>query len=86
MKKLSLFTFLLLSILSIDLYSQQDPHYTQYTYNMNIVNPAYAGSRGTLSISALYRTQWVGLGWFTRDSNICYSCTSGKEFRDWAFR
>lgn len=43
------------------MYSQQDPQYTQYTYNMNVVNPAYAGSQGTLSIGLLGRTQWVGL-------------------------
>lgn len=52
----------LLSILTIDLiYSQQDPQYTQYMYNMHIVNPAYAGSEGTLNIGLLHRTQWVGL-------------------------
>ncbi len=41
--------------------AQQDPQYTQYMYNMNIINPAYAGSTETTSISALYRSQWVGL-------------------------
>jgi type IX secretion system PorP/SprF family membrane protein len=30
-------------------------------YNMNVVNPAYAGSRETLSIGVLGRTQWVGI-------------------------
>ena len=24
--------------------AQQDPHYTQYMYNMNVINPAYAGN------------------------------------------
>lgn len=42
-------------------YSQQDPQYTQYMYNMNVLNPAYAGSQGTLSLGLLGRTQWVGL-------------------------
>lgn len=42
-------------------YGQQDPQYTQYMYNMNILNPAYAGSQGTLSIGVLGRTQWVNL-------------------------
>lgn len=40
---------------------QQDPQYTQYMYNTQVVNPAYAGSRESLSIGALYRSQWVGL-------------------------
>jgi len=43
------------------LHAQQDAQYTQYMYNTMSVNPAYAGSRGQLSIAALYRSQWVGL-------------------------
>ncbi len=53
-----------LSLLFIGLYSmtaQQDAQYTQYMYNTLSVNPGYAGSRGVLSISALHRSQWVGL-------------------------
>ena len=42
-------------------YAQQDAQFTQYMYNTTIINPAYAGSRGALSIFALHRTQWVGL-------------------------
>lgn len=44
-----------------DSFAQQDPQYTQYMYNTMSVNPAYAGQRETLSLTALYRTQWVGL-------------------------
>lgn len=40
---------------------QQDAQYTQYMYNTMTVNPGYAGSRGQLSLAALYRSQWVGL-------------------------
>ncbi|THV57732.1 type IX secretion system membrane protein PorP/SprF [Flagellimonas alvinocaridis] len=42
-------------------HAQQDAQYTQYMYNTVSVNPAYAGSRGHLSIAALYRNQWLGL-------------------------
>ena len=42
-------------------YAQQDAQFTQYMYNTIHINPAYAGSRGAISIFALYRTQWVGL-------------------------
>lgn len=41
--------------------AQQDSQYTQYMYNTHSVNPAYAGSRGSLSIMGVYRNQWVGL-------------------------
>lgn len=42
-------------------FGQQDPQYTQYMYNMNVLNPAYAGSKGITSIGLLGRTQWVGV-------------------------
>jgi type IX secretion system PorP/SprF family membrane protein len=42
-------------------FAQQDAQYTQYMYNTTNVNPAYAGSRGVMSIFALHRTQWVGI-------------------------
>ncbi|WP_282032720.1 PorP/SprF family type IX secretion system membrane protein, partial [Winogradskyella eximia] len=55
MKKLSIIAVLLLAF---QMHGQQDPQYTQYMYNMNIVNPAYAGSRENLSFGLLYRDQW----------------------------
>ena len=42
-------------------HAQQDAQFTQYMYNTINVNPAYAGSRGAMSIFGLHRTQWVGL-------------------------
>ncbi|NRD18733.1 type IX secretion system membrane protein PorP/SprF [Winogradskyella eckloniae] len=55
MKKLSIIAVLLLAF---QMYGQQDPQYTQYMYNMNIINPAYAGSKENLSFGLLYRNQW----------------------------
>ena len=40
-------------------FAQQDPHYTQYMYNMSVMNPAYAGSKENLSLGLLHRKQWV---------------------------
>ena len=59
MKKLILLFFTILIAQQIS--AQQDPQYTQYMYNMNIINPAYAGISEGLSVGALYRSQWVGL-------------------------
>ncbi|WP_306354298.1 type IX secretion system membrane protein PorP/SprF, partial [Flavobacterium sp. '19STA2R22 D10 B1'] len=55
--------FILFAILltSLGSYAQQDAQYTQYMYNTVNINPAYAGSRGVMSIFGLHRTQWVGL-------------------------
>lgn len=58
MKKVYILFALLFALQS---QAQQDPQYTQYMYNMNVVNPAYAGSYEGVSIGALYRSQWVGL-------------------------
>jgi len=58
--KKPLLVLILLAMTNIG-FSQQDPQYTQYMYNMNIVNPAYAGSKGDLSIGILGRKQWVNL-------------------------
>lgn len=58
MKKIIIIVF---AIFSLGVVAQQDAQYTQYMYNTVGVNPAYAGSRGVLSITGLHRSQWVGL-------------------------
>lgn len=55
------FFIILLGLCAITSYAQQDAQFTQYMYNTININPAYAGSRGVLSVFALHRTQWVGL-------------------------
>lgn len=52
---------IILLLVNISIYAQQDAQYTNYMYNTVTINPAYAGSRGVMSIFGLYRTQWVGL-------------------------
>jgi type IX secretion system PorP/SprF family membrane protein len=58
MKKL---TVIIVLLLAMNIHAQQDPQYTQYMYNMNVINPAYAGSKENLSFGLLYRDQWAGL-------------------------
>ncbi|WP_035478980.1 PorP/SprF family type IX secretion system membrane protein [Gelidibacter mesophilus] len=49
-------------LLLVGLFSmaQQDPQYTQYMYNMSVINPAYATEGDEINVGALYRSQWVG--------------------------
>jgi len=61
MKKIILLFVVSLMLTVTSSFGQQDPQYTHYMYNMNVVNPAYAGSRETLSLGVLGRTQWVGI-------------------------
>ena len=56
--KILIFALMLTSYAS---FAQQDAQYTQYMYNTININPAYAGSRGVMSVFGLHRTQWVGL-------------------------
>ncbi|TDE02605.1 PorP/SprF family type IX secretion system membrane protein [Flavobacterium hiemivividum] len=58
--KTIIYTIVLLFTTIVSL-AQQDAQFTQYMYNTININPAYAGSRGALSIFALHRAQWVGL-------------------------
>lgn len=53
-------TALILTLLSSISYAQQDAQFTQYMYNTIVVNPAYAGSRESMSVFVLHRAQWVG--------------------------
>lgn len=58
--KTKIFSFVLI-LTALVSYGQQNAQFTQYMYNTINVNPAYAGSRGALSMFGLYRAQWVGL-------------------------
>ncbi len=73
-------TFLAIVLLAgLGSYAQQDAQYTQYMYNTINVNPAYAGSRGVMSIFGLYRTQWVGLEGAPKTSNFSIQSPLGSN-------
>jgi type IX secretion system PorP/SprF family membrane protein len=59
MKKL-IFSIALLVAACVTLTAQQEAQYTQFMYNKMYLNPAYAGARGVPSLTAIYRSQWVG--------------------------
>jgi type IX secretion system PorP/SprF family membrane protein len=44
-----------------DAKAQYEPQFTQYMNNEMFINPAYAGTRGNLAATMLYRYQWVGI-------------------------
>ncbi len=76
--KNSCFVILILLVLGVSFpsHAQQDPQYTQYMYNTQVVNPGYAGTREAISFGLLGRTQWVNFegaprtGTFTVDTPI----------------
>lgn len=58
-------------ITSVIMFSQQDAQYTQYMYNMSVINPAYTtGNTGIINMGFLHRTQWVGIEGAPKSSNL----------------
>ncbi|KIX22430.1 membrane protein [Flavobacterium sp. 316] len=78
MKKIYI-TSLFLIVFAIKSQAQQDPHYTQYMYNMNVMNPAYAGSKENLSIGLLYRQQWVNVDGAPKTATLSGHSPVGKN-------
>lgn len=50
-----------LALMTSATYGQQQAMYTQYMFNGLAINPAYAGSQESLTLTALGREQWVGM-------------------------
>ncbi len=62
MKKLKHISFLVALMSATNIVNaQQQVMFTQYMFNGLALNPAYAGSHETVSMSALARKQWTGL-------------------------
>ena len=78
MKK-AFFILVLALFISSTSIAQQDPHYTQYMYNMNVINPAYAGSKENLSFGLLYRKQWVDVEGAPSTFSLSGSLPVGKN-------
>jgi type IX secretion system PorP/SprF family membrane protein len=78
MKKIFLLNALIILVFATS-NAQQDPHYTQYMYNMNVVNPAYAGSKEQLSGALLYRQQWAGLEGAPKTASLALHSPVGKN-------
>ena len=57
MKRLLLF-FLIAPSLCV--YAQQDAQFTQYMSNKIFLNPAFAGEKGAICLTGIYRHQWTG--------------------------
>lgn len=60
-KTLSPILLLIILLLSIhQVKAQQDPLYSQYHFNQQVINPAYTGIIGNTNISFISRLQWLG--------------------------
>ena len=69
----------LLISLSIGSYAQQDAIYSQYMFNPFAINPAYAGSRNSISAVLLHRSQWVGIDGAPRTQTLAIHAPVNKK-------
>lgn len=61
-------------------FSQQNPQYTQYMYNMSVINPAYATDDPDLiNLGLIYRAQWVGSVGGPSTANLFGHMTFGRR-------
>ena len=60
-KSIQISLYFLVFVITATLEAQQDAQFSQYMYNTNVINAAYAGTRNVLSINMIHRSQWVGL-------------------------
>ncbi|MEM9000714.1 MAG: type IX secretion system membrane protein PorP/SprF [Bacteroidota bacterium] len=61
------------------LYAQQDPNYTFYRYNMNIYNPAFAGSTEGAELVMGLRSQWAGVEGAPESQSAIFGTPLGKK-------
>ena len=52
---------LILLLVPLSSSGQMTPLKSQYVLNPMVLNPASAGNRGVLNLTAFYRKQWVGV-------------------------
>ena len=58
-------------ICGLSAFAQQEPQYTQYMYNMGVVNPGYMiNEPGIVQAGSLYRSQWVGIDGAPKTANV----------------
>lgn len=58
--------------------AQQDPSFVLYRYNMNLVNPAFAGADGT-ELGVNIRSQWAGVEGAPETQTLVFGTSVGKN-------
>ncbi|MCY1720912.1 type IX secretion system membrane protein PorP/SprF [Prolixibacteraceae bacterium Z1-6] len=61
LKSCVLWIILILVSTTGEIRAQQEPTYTQYMFNTQTINPAYAGTWNAFGVMLLAREQWVGV-------------------------
>ncbi len=74
------FILILILLISIKIsFAQQDPMYTQYSFNTQVINPAYTGSWESLGFLVLGRHQWVDMPGAPKTYTFAMQSPVGKK-------
>ena len=69
--------FIGLALVPLISFSQQESYYSLYRYNMNVINPAYAGALGKNVFTFTSRRQWSSMQ--DAPSTLAFSYSSERE-------
>lgn len=69
--------FALVNLTSVQ--AQQDPNYTMYVYNMNLINPAYAGANEATDVGINIRSQWSNVKGAPETQSFIFGTPVGKN-------
>tara|TARA_R110000868_G_scaffold29813_3_gene110683 strand:+ start:502 stop:1389 length:888 start_codon:yes stop_codon:yes gene_type:complete len=71
---------ILLALVNVTtIHAQQDPNYTMYIYNMNLINPAYAGANETTDLGINIRSQWSNVKGAPETQSFIFGTPVGKN-------
>lgn len=72
--------FILFMLIAIGrLSAQQDPNYTFYRFNMNLINPAFAGANETIDFGINLRSQWASVQGAPETQSFFFGAPWGKN-------
>ena len=72
-------TIILVLFLNFEVVAQQAPNFTLYNFNMNIINPAFAGIKENPELNLVYRNQFIGIEDAPRTISMAYSTAIGSN-------
>lgn len=61
LKRKQINSWLILGLITLISYGQQDAQFSHYMYNPTNVNPAFTGYRDVLNVTAIHRSQWLNV-------------------------
>ncbi len=79
MKSIYRIVLLLVLVTVTKVEAQQDPNYTLYRYNMNLINPAYAGTEGVTNFGVNIRSQWANVKGAPETQSFLFGTPVGKN-------